>query len=170
MQPEPGVHGVADQSIWPSAHQLMTLVHLEHEVVMASERGDRPQGEDDAESREHDPEPLERLRHDDLGTRSQSNDDIRDGEEIRDERSKAARSLDRRTAPPQRAALRQLCGHDEEDAAAERDRGYEIARRKRSADRAFDPSSSWRKYAYTSLPESRIPRIRAAQASTASSL
>src|SRR5207249_6408021 len=89
---------------------------------------------------------------------------------VRDERREAARGVDRRAATPERPALRKLRRHHEEDATADRDRGYEIARRRRSAERAFDPSSSWRKYAYTSLPEPRISRIRTAQASTSSSV
>ena len=76
MQGDAEVHGVAHEPIRTGAHDLVALVHLELEVVVAAEReygpdreSDAPQGEDHADDRK----PPGRLE---LGAEPQRDEDV----------------------------------------------------------------------------------------------
>src|SRR5688572_25962825 len=136
-----------DEGIRPGANELVILVHLEHEVVVAAERRDRPERERHAQRAQCESDPREGPRYRQFGTGAERDDDVWHPEEVRRQRGKPARYADRRAASRNRAPLRDLRRHDEDEPAHDGGAGYEIARRSRSAERAFEPSSSWRKYA-----------------------
>src|SRR5438445_4112646 len=160
------------------AHDLVIGVDLELEVVMPADRDDGPEGEGHATDTEDETEPGDRLGALDRRTGAQPDDDVRHPEEVRRPLSDANRTLYRWAASLAAAGPSDLRHKHKDGERADEDRGdrrladprHAKRPRSRSAESAFEPSSSWRKYAYTSVPAATRERSRAAHLSIASSV
>src|SRR6267142_1783424 len=175
MEREAGVDRMTHETEWPAPYELVPGMDLEHQVVVAAERDDRPDREGHSAGGQRQSERDDGIRNRDLRSDAERDDGVGHPEEVRERLRNAPRDTNARAALRDRTAAGDLGEHNErhsagyDDRAGERLGGHASALRKRSADSAFEPSSSWRKYAYTSLPPAITARRRAAQASTESS-
>ena len=189
---------MTDEPVGTVTHDLVVAMHLELEIEMPANRDERPERERDPACREADADGRRRLGELQLGAETECHDGVRDPAEKWRPLRDAGGDLGPRAAARASSAEHDLRGHGvrekrrDDDGRDEHPRGdvahrlnehhqvadprgeldrpaHPRASRSRSADSAFAPVSSWRKYAYTSFPASSIGRSRAAHASTSAS-
>src|SRR2546428_12668412 len=119
METEPGIDGVADESVGAVTDELVVAVNLQLEIVVAAERRDGPDGEGDAEHDERESGPAQRLGYVELGPRACRDDRGGDDEEIGHVVGQPARTHERLAAPGHAAHPREL--RDDEEGNHARD-------------------------------------------------